>query len=168
MITGKWYGSTIIINQLEVLLHLSKVRNKFQQDKLVMPVLYPQLLAGVKINCNEPLTTSTRLRKTFSKKLSRKTKYFKISSDLIYFFSLPWSLFYTKIQNAQHLSKFYENWPLMSKCKWSNKLKLKVSFFSQDLCQVWSIKCHFSQRIFSRSAARPIMRELIKLSWLSQ
>ena len=67
MITGKWYGSTIIIIQLEVLLHLSKVRNKFQPDKLVMPVLYPQLLTGVKINCNEPLTTSTRLRKTEQK-----------------------------------------------------------------------------------------------------
>ena len=46
MITGKWYGSTIIIIQLEVLLHLSKVRNKFQPDKLVMPVLYPQLHSG--------------------------------------------------------------------------------------------------------------------------
>ena len=76
MITGKWYGSTIIIIQLEVLLHLSKVRNKFQQDKLVMPVLYPQLLTGVKINCDEPLTTSTILRKTYQQKLYRKTKYF--------------------------------------------------------------------------------------------
>ena len=70
MITGKWYGSTIIIIQLEVLLHLSKVRNKFQPDKLVMPVLWPQLLstARVKINCNEPLTTSTVLRKTWREK----------------------------------------------------------------------------------------------------
>ena len=115
MITGKWYGSTIIIIQLEVLLHLSKVRNKFQQDKLVMPVLYPQLLAQVKINCNEPLTTSTRERKTWKKKLLEEKQnifhriLFKISSDLIYFFSLPWSLFYTKIQNTQHLSKFYPN-----------------------------------------------------------
>ena len=77
MITGKWYGSTIIIIQLEVLLHLSKVRNKFQQDKLVMPVLYPQLLAQVKINCNEPLTTSTRERKTW-----KKNKIFSIEFSL--------------------------------------------------------------------------------------